>query len=291
MTSTRSPQTRQDGIADLPTFARLKSICSDITNREREAADIIVRFCALGFSERHLAKQIDRSKSWVHYLRIWAEDGYVGTPFGEQSKKARERRKAGQSPDQNKIAHANITRAVHEAEKEGNAEALAEAKRRRLAAGMVTERTETVGGKTFHLVDRVFDYCRESSLAEGWDRLRPNDRGCLTVDELVDFKLYQAARMAAGLGPDLKTAFERIGNPEPWRDVVGMGQGEPLVTPPTSNVVNLDNARPSSGDNASDWHEAQLMAAIAAHWRHMNTTSRARVTAYLLNKTNARAAS
>ena len=65
---------------------------------------------------------------------------------------------------------------------------------------------------------------------------------------------------------------------------------EPLP-PPSNNVVNLDDARPSSGASDSDWHEAQLTAAIDEHWRYMNPTSRTRVTAYLLNKTNARAAS
>ena len=72
-------------------------------------------------------------------------------------------------------------------------EALAEAKRSRLEAGMVTERTETVGDRTFNLVERVFDYDRDTSLEEGWDRYKPNYRGCLTVDEVVETKLYEAA--------------------------------------------------------------------------------------------------
>ena len=60
---------------------------------------------------------------------------------------------------------------------------------------------------------------------------------------------------------------------------------------PPTNVVDLDTARPSSGDAKSDRNEAELMAAFNTYWPHMNATSRTRFTAYVLNKTKVRAVS
>ena len=66
---------------------------------------------------------------------------------------------------------------------------------------------------------------------------------------------------------------------------------EEAPAPAPTNVVDLDTARPSSGDAKSDRNEAELMAAFNAYWPHMNATSRTRFTAYVLNKTKVRAVS
>lgn len=79
-------------------LGRLKSICRDIREREREAAGIIVELHGSGMSERKIAAEIGRSPPWVHALRSWAARGYAGTPFGPQSKEARRRRKDAQAP-------------------------------------------------------------------------------------------------------------------------------------------------------------------------------------------------
>lgn len=56
-----------------------------------------------------------------------------------------------------------------------------------------------------------------------------------------------------------------------------------------SNVLNLDDARPSSGDPKSDRNEAELMAAFASYWPGMNAASRTRFVAHVLNKTRTKA--
>jgi hypothetical protein len=65
---------------------------------------------------------------------------------------------------------------------------------------------------------------------------------------------------------------------------------EEAPAPAPTNVVDLDTARPSSGDAKSDRNEAELMAAFNTHWPHMNATSRTRFTAHVLNKTKVSAA-
>lgn len=158
------------------------------------------------------------------------------------TERARQQRHRDAAMDETQ-KRAAITRAIHKAEREydencpQSVEALAEAKRRRLEAGRVTVRTETVGGKTYTLVERVFDYDREESLAEGCDRHRPNDRGCLTVDEVVEFKMYEAAKAAVtpchGLTPS---------NVVPIRPTVV----EPVLTQPelAADLPPADTTRP-----------------------------------------------
>jgi len=64
----------------------------------------------------------------------------------------------------------------------------------------------------------------------------------------------------------------------------------PAPAPAPTNVVDLDTARPSSGDAKSDRNEAELMAAFNTYWPHMNAISRSRFAAHVLNKTGAKAA-
>ena len=65
---------------------------------------------------------------------------------------------------------------------------------------------------------------------------------------------------------------------------------EEAPAPAPTNVVDLDTARPSSGDAKSDRNEAELMAAFNTYWPHMNAISRSRFAAHVLNKTGAKAA-
>lgn len=87
-------------VAVFTLLSKLKFICIDMREREREAADIIVQLHASGMSERAIAAEIGRSGTWVHYLRDWAARDYEGTPFGPQSKEARRRRNDAQAPKQ-----------------------------------------------------------------------------------------------------------------------------------------------------------------------------------------------
>jgi hypothetical protein len=263
----------------------------------KEIAECLLRAQAAGASQRVMAKTIGLGLSQYSVNRVlkWHADGCpAGGPYAADNEKkrlvtnhsieadmrrlAREQGGAAQlrqllkdaeellpkaEPKKRTVTdkakeRAAITRAIHKAYEAGDEEALVEAKRQRLEAGMVTVRTETVGGKTFTLVERVFDYDREESLSEGWDRHKPNYPGCLTVAEVVEFKLWEAALEAERN----RAEAQRNSEPDNDDDDSANDQSEPTID---DDMVADDEMWPAKHEARKAQDRAKLEACAAQH--------------------------